>query len=338
MKPRERVLAALHHQPVDRPPFFEIWIDALLAELGQPDVVSAHVNLGQDGILIPTSLPGLSNAWKEGIDEWGRVWKSGMYTSGVVDTPEDLKRYTMPTAQAGMFFDPDLSRSIREKYPDHLLFYGSHLGPFMAAYMCMGFERFFLRMMDEPKFIHQVIENRTEWTIAMLQEAVRNGAELLVLGEDAAYKKSPMISVKMWRDFVYPYHHRIVESVDCPMIFHSDGNILPVLPMIIEAGFCGYHSMEPAANIDLAAVKREYGRDLVLVGNVDVRLLANDDLQAVRDEVDRCMRDGAPRGGYMLATCNSIFNGLNLAAVNEYFRYEMSLDGVEFAPMTGKIG
>ncbi|MEM5776676.1 MAG: uroporphyrinogen decarboxylase family protein, partial [Anaerolineaceae bacterium] len=282
MKPRERVLAALAHAPVDRPPYFEIWIDALLAELGQPDVVSAHVNLGQDGILIPTKAPAGSNAWKEGVDEWGRVWKQGMYHSGVVDTRDDLKRYTRPTSMAGQFFDLQKSGAIRETYPDPLLFYGSHLGPFMAAYMCMGFERFFLRLMDEPAFIHEVIESRTEWTIAMFQEAVRNGADLLVLGEDAAYKKSPMISPKMWRNYVYPYHRRIVESVDCPILFHSDGNILPVLPMIIEAGFRGYHSLEPAADIDLKAVKKEYGKDLLLAGNVDVRTLAGDDLGAVR--------------------------------------------------------
>lgn len=322
MKPRERVLAVLNRQVPDRVPRFEIWIDALLQELGQPDIPSAHVNLGQDSLMMPTQGPPGSNAWKNGVDEWGRVWKDGMYVSGVLDRPEDLARYSPPGSYADHFFDGAQIGAIRTSYPDHLLMYGSHLGPFMGAYMAMGFERFFMRLLDNPSEVHPILENRTEWAIAMFQRAASMGAEVLIMGEDAAYKQAPMISPKMWREFVYPYHCRIVESVNLPMIFHSDGNILPVIPQVIEAGFVGYHSLEPAAGIDLAAVKREYGQDLVLIGNVDVRVLAGEDLQPVRDEVDRSIAQGAPGGGFMLATCNSIFTGLNPLAVAEMFRYE----------------
>ncbi len=322
MKPRERIQSVLNRKIPDRVPRFEIWIDALLDEMGQVDLASAHVNLGQDSIMLPTQTPPRSNAWKTGVDEWGRVWKDGMYVSGVIDQTEDIKMYSRPGSYANLFFNEELTLQIKNRYPDHLIMYGSHLGPFMGSYMAMGFERFFTRLVDHPKQVHQLLEDRTEWAISMFQQAVDLGAELLILGEDAAYKKSPMISSRMWREFIFPYHRRIVESVSRPFIFHSDGNILPVLPQIIEAGFIGYHSIEPAAGLDLAKVKEEYGRDLILVGNVDVRVLAGDDLPAVRSEVDRCIREGAPGGGYMLSTCNSIFNGLNPNAVMEMFRYE----------------
>jgi len=91
VKPRERVLVALQHQKPDRVPRFEIWIDARLDELGQTDVPSAHVNLGQDCIMLPSQTPAGSNAWKDGVDEWGRIWKNGMYVDGVVDTGADLR-------------------------------------------------------------------------------------------------------------------------------------------------------------------------------------------------------------------------------------------------------
>ena len=322
MKPRERVFAALNHQIPDRVPRSEFWIDALLVELGQTDLQSAHVNLGQDTILMHTASPPESNAWKDGIDEWGRVWKNGIYISGMVDTLADLKNYSKPTSYSERFFDSELSANTIKKYPDFCHFYGSHLGPFMAGFMAMGFERFFIRLVDDPTFVHKLLEDRTEWAIAMFKKAVSLGAEFLVLGEDAAHKEAPMVSPRMWKKFLLPYHKRIVEEVGVPIIFHSDGNLLPVLPMVIEAGFIGYHSLEPAAGIDLGFVKKEYGKDLVLVGNVDVSILAGSDLQAVRDEVDRCIRQGAEGGGYMLSSCNSIFNGLNPQAVAEMFRYE----------------
>ena len=109
------------------------------------------------------------------------------------------------------------------------------------------------------------------------------------------------------------------------MIWHSDGDIRSLLPMAIEAGFIGVHGLEPAAGIDLAEVKREYGRDLALVGNLDITVLAGDDPDAVRREVDRCMAQGAPGGSYMFASCNSIFAGLNERLVQEMFRYTAGL-------------
>ena len=131
-----------------------------------------------------------------------------------------------------------------------------------------------------------------------------------------------MISPRMWREFVLLYHRRIVDELDAPVIWHSDGNIASLLPMAIEAGFIDVHGLEPAAGMDLGEIKREFGPDLVLIGNIDVRVLCDSDLDAVRREVTRCIEQGAPGGGYMIATCNSIFEGMNPVAVAEMFRHE----------------
>jgi uroporphyrinogen decarboxylase len=188
--------------------------------------------------------------------------------------------------------------------------------------MAMGFERFFVRLVRDPAFVHRLLEVRTEWCIAMYQKAVSLGAEVLILGDDAGHSQGPMISPRMWRAFILPYHRRIVDALDVPLIWHSDGNVASLLPMAIEAGFVGFHGMDPIAGVDLARIKQEYGEHLVLIGNVDVRALCGSDLDAVRGEVDRCIAQGAPGGGYMLASCNSIFEGMNAAAVAEMFRYQ----------------
>ncbi len=324
MLPRERVLAALDHRPVDRVPRFEIWIDGLLPELGQPDAQTAAVNLGQDCVMMPSrSLPG-SNAWGTGIDEWGRVWQAGMYVDGVVDTPADLARYHTPPEAAAQLFDVAAVRAVQARYPDHCHIFGTHIGPFMAAYMAMGFARFFTRLHDDRAFVRQLMADRTEWCIAVFQQAVALGAEVIVLGDDAAHSGGPMVAPAPWRDLVLPLHRRIVDALDVPVIWHSDGNVLPLLPLAIEAGFAGFHGLEPNAGIDLAAVKRAFGRDLALIGNVDVGVLCRDDLAAVRAEVDRCLAQGGAEG-YLLATCNSIFEGMHPAAVAELFRYEAAV-------------
>ncbi|MEN6560811.1 MAG: uroporphyrinogen decarboxylase family protein [Acidobacteriota bacterium] len=325
MTPRERVLAALDHRIPDRVPRFEVWIDALFDELGQGDQTEAYVNMGQDCLMMPSSVQLGASAGKDGVDEWGRVWQGGVYVDGAVETEADLERFSPPAALAGRLFDGGRISALRARHPDHCLIYGSHIGPFMAAYMAMGFGRFFLRLADEPGFVAALLEARTEWCLAVFREAVRLGAEVLVLGDDAAHKNGPMISPRLWREMVLPCHRRIVREAKAPVVWHSDGNIEPLLPMAIEAGFAGIHGLEPAAGMDLARIKREYGRDLVLVGNIDVRVLCGRDLAAVRDEVVRCLGQGSPGGGYMISTCNSIFAGINPAAAAEMFRCEADL-------------
>jgi uroporphyrinogen decarboxylase len=321
MKPRERVLAALQRQEPDRVPRFEIWIDPVFDPSGQADPVGAYVNLGQDSVMMPTVNPPESSAWRDGIDEWGRVWRNGMFTHGVVDTLADLERYSPPLEYVEAFYDIDQIQAVRASYPDHCLIFGTHIGPLTAGYMAMGFERFFLRLVDDPSFVHRLLEDRTEWCIAMYQKAASLGAEVLILGDDAAHGAGPMISPRMWRRFIFPYHRRIVEAVDVPMIWHSDGDIEALLPTAIEAGFVGIHGVDVVAGMDLARMKQEYGHSLMMIGNVDVRVLFDADLEAVRREVERCILQGAPGGGYMIASCNSIWEGMNPAAVAEMYCY-----------------
>ncbi len=323
MTPRERVLTALQHRVPDRVPRFEIWIDGLLKELGQADIPAAHVHLGQDGVMMPSQRPRGSNAWESGIDEWGRVWKDGLYVSGVVQTEQDLRRYGHPASYAEEHFNPQSVQEVRARYPHHCHFFGSHeIGPFTISFMAMGLEQFFLGLRQAPGFVRQLLANRTDWCIAMSRRAVELGAELLVVGDDAAHSSGPMISPRMWEEFVLPCHRRLVQAVSVPVIWHSDGNIEQLLPFAVQAGFAGVHGLQPSAGMDLARIKQQYGQELVLIGNVDLAVLFGADLRAVRAEVDRCLRQGAPGGGYMLATCNSICEGMHPAAVAELFRYE----------------
>jgi uroporphyrinogen decarboxylase len=321
MTPRERVHAALQRRPTDRVPRLEVWIDALLEKFDLPDTTAAHAYFGQDGIMLPSTTPSDSNAWQTGIDEWGRVWKAGMYMDGVLKTRADLEKYSPPPAYADQFFEGEVVQGVRKRYPDHFHFFGTHIGPFMQSYMAMGMADFFMRIIDQPDFVHALLAQRTAWAIAVFQTAVQHGAELIIMGDDACSRKGPMISPAMWREFVLPYHQQIVDALDVPVIWHSDGNIIPLLPPAVEAGFRGVHGLEPVAGIDLAQVKAEYGEQLILIGNIDVNHLCGSDLDAVRADVDRCLRQGAPGGGYLISTSNSIFAGMNGTAVAEMFTY-----------------
>ena len=323
MNSRDRILSTLNHQTPDRTPRFEVWIDALHAELGASDPYQAYAELGQDAVLMPAESLPESNAWKTGVDEWGRVWNDGQYTGGVLDTAADLQHYSPPISLAQHLFDPQRISALRAQYSEHCLFYGTHIGPFMNSYMAMGLERFCMRLADDPGFIHALMHARTDWCLAVFSRAVELGAEVIVMGDDSAHHGGPMISPRMWREFVLPCHRRIVESLPVPVIWHSDGDITKLLPMAVTAGFVGIHGLEPWS-MSLETIKSEYAGKLTLIGNADVRLLCQPDLELVRSEIRRCLQAGGPNG-YMFSSCNSIFTGMNPTAVQEFFRYQAEI-------------
>ncbi len=326
MNSRERIHAVLQRKTPDRVPRFEVWIDGMFDELGVTDPYRAYAELGQDGILMPYQTPTDSNAWKDGVDEFGRVWKKGMYFSGVVETPDDLKKFTPPLSYAEGFFDDRKVAALRTDYPDHCLFYGTHIGPFMGAYMAIGLERMFMKYRKDKPFVHAVMEMRLEWALAIFRRAVELGAEVIIMGDDSAHRGGSMISPQMWRELVLPYHQRVVRELSVPVIWHTDGRIDKLLPFAVEAGFAGMHGLETLSGNKLDEIKRDYGDQLILMGNVDINLFFEPNIELIRADVKRSYEQGG-REGFMLSSCNSIYPGMNPEAVREFFRCQVEFGG-----------
>lgn len=313
----QRVKTVLERNEPDRIPLFEVWIDALYEDLGISNPLMAHPELGQDVVLLPSISPAASKAWKDGIDEFGRIWSRGFYKDGALKNTSDLRRFSPPIAYAKEFFSEKTISLVKESYPDHFPFFGTHIGPFMSTYMAMGMENMFCSLYENTSFVKAVMETRTEWCLAIFKEAVRLGAELIVMGDDAAHREGSMISPAAWQEFVLPHHRQIVDELPVPVIWHSDGRIDQLLPFAVQAGFAGIHGMEPPAGNNLATIRQQYGRELVLIGNVDVNLLCGSDQKAVSRDITRCLKQGGSR--FMLSTSNSIFKGMNPRTVQAYF-------------------
>jgi uroporphyrinogen decarboxylase len=90
-------------------------------------------------------------------------------------------------------------------------------------------------------------------------------------------------------------------------IKHTDGNIWSLFDPMIEAGIDAIDPLEPVAGMDIGEVKSRYGDRLALVGNVDCTdLLPNATPEEVEEAVKETIAKGAPGGGYILASSNSI--------------------------------
>jgi uroporphyrinogen decarboxylase len=319
---KERVLLTFEHQEPDYVPLFEAWIESEILELFNGNPYTTRIQLGMDCLPLG-SHPSNTNAYKNGIDEWGRIFKNGQYSGGLVKNHKDLERYTPSLSHAADWFPNEKVKSVKKEYgQNYALYYAWHDCSLGLSYLSMGMENFFLACYNDIDLVKAVIERSTLWTIALVEEAIDNGVDFIVLGDDAADNNRPMISPKMFQELIIPEYKKITKHHTVPIFWHSDGNIESLLPFIIEAGFSGVHSLEPKAGIDLHKVKQRFGRKLVLAGNVDTTfILCQDNLALVRKEVKRTIQHGAPGGGFLFSSSNSLYPGHNFHAINEMYRY-----------------
>ena len=339
----ERTIKALNHEEPDRVPLFTFAIDPkFIKELGGGNVYKSFEALGLDIypvrnqiwcqgkpllLSLSSEVPpemrlsgGIFGGW-EGVDEFGRIWKQGSYIGGVVKSEEDIAKY-VPPLRLEERTDPIQTKMLLEKYEDKALCLMSHAGPFGLTIESMCFENFFLTYMDNRPLIKKLFQARTEWFAEIAKYAGELGVHLVVMGDDVAYKGKTFISPQDFNDLVIPAYKKIVDRAGIPIIWHSDGYITPLLEGAIRAGLTGVQGLEPTAGVDLGEVKKKYGDQLVLVGNVDCGwALCQDDLQFVRREVERCMAQGKAGGGYILSDSNSLHEGCKTEAILEMFRY-----------------
>jgi uroporphyrinogen decarboxylase len=135
------------------------------------------------------------------------------------------------------------------------------------------------------------------------------------IADDLGSTRSPLISPQMYRRLVQPHHRRLFQHLAADgvrTLLHSDGNVAPLIPHFLEAGIRGLHPLEAKAGFHVQELRRQYGADLVLFGNVDVRALAG-----TPDDVAREVREkvtiGKTGGGHIFHSDHSVPHNVPLA-------------------------
>jgi uroporphyrinogen decarboxylase len=344
MNSRERVVTTIHHKEPDRVPLFLNAVDAKFVKaIGGGNMVETWKQLGIDVCIIgrstwcegkpsglgyspnppppEESLGGSGYAGWNGIDEFGREWKHGRYVRGVVATREDLHKYS-PELRLNERYNRAMIEDWKKNYPDHAFALFSHAGPLGLTIESFGFIDFCYALFDKRTLIQESVELKTEWFIETSKYALEMGVDFVVMGDDMGFKGHGYVSPSDFKELAFPYYRRIVDSFSVPVFWHSEGYIRDYIPMALEAGMKGLHGMEPEAGMDMGEIKKEFGKDLVLLGNVDgSQILCQSDLGLVREEVDRCLKEGMEGGGYMLSIAGSAHEGIETEALVEMCRY-----------------
>ena len=110
-----------------------------------------------------------------------------------------------------------------------------------------------------------------------------------------------LISPAMVKKFMMPRYKRIVDllhsySVDI-ILLDSDGKVNELIPLWLECGVNFHWPLESAAGMDAVVLRKKYGKDLIMAGNLDKRALLKGK-EAIREEVMSKVPFLVESGGY----------------------------------------
>jgi len=155
---------------------------------------------------------------------------------GVRD-PKDLDESFLPTLEDDEFeYLKVSSRQLRQSTDRAIL--GAFGGNIIeAGQFDFGYEEFLTLMVTEPTLVHHYFCRLTEHWIASLDryiEAVGENIDIIQMGDDLGTQNSPVISPKMYREMVKPYHEAVFQHAkkqsNYRLFMHSCGAISDLIP------------------------------------------------------------------------------------------------------------
>jgi len=262
------------------------------------------------------------------VDEFGVTWNNtDTYETGdwgMVGHPVknmDLSNYTFPDGRA-----PGRFRGVEEIIKQNPNRFNVLLmtGILDTAWHVTGIQDLLTGMALEDKhFINTMLDAALDFNLGVIEQ-VPSGFDGIRFLEDWAGQEGLFMGLKNWRTYLKPrlkIMYAETKKKGLAVMSHSDGNITEVFPDLIEMGVDISDPTQPEV-MDLAFIKKEYGKDIVLFGGLGcqstIPLGTPEDV--VREARERLELLGAG-GKYLLGPSGSIPTDApieNVAALIEF--------------------
>ena len=328
---RERAIAAIRHQPVDRIPFFDIGVDTDVAKGVAKIQGRPFGNLKIDPLL--ESDDAIENAKGLGLLECeisrtlGRHNVNFFGCSHPFATAEGALDYLLDPKQKHLEFSadgqikniPDIEKIIFVKHDgifwDRAKAFVDNKGEFAAGGMLwlgidpvwhsMGYESFCISLLQAPEVVERFMRRVTDWLAETADGLCKIGFDFIWARDDIAFKTQPFFSPKVYKEHLLPYTIKVAKEICLPWIYHSDGNLMPIMDDLLSQGMDALHPLEPGS-MNLDELKSKWGRKISLIGNIDLNTLALGTPEQTRQEVKSRITQLGQGYGYIISSGNSI--------------------------------
>ncbi len=176
-------------------------------------------------------------------------------------------------------------------------------GLFEETWFMMGIDSFGYLCAKDGPFIDKIVDSILQQDLNAVEALKPLHFSCIYLSDDLGQKGRPLISPRTFKRFFFePYKALFgaIHDIGAKAIMHSCGNIVELLPMLVEAGLDGWQSMEVPAEIDHTVVKKRFGEKLILVGGIDSsRELTFGTPASIEKHVQAQIKDMGHGGGYI---------------------------------------
>jgi [methyl-Co(III) methanol-specific corrinoid protein]:coenzyme M methyltransferase len=302
MQPRERVLAALAGQPIDRPAAVSptaIVTETLMDQVGAPFprahrdahlmsrlAETAYTRVGFDTIMPVFSVVQESAALGCTI-EWGDRFNWPTCTGALARTADEIQIpddfLHRPETRCVLLSIAELKR----RWGDEAAIIGKTMGPWTLGYHVFGTQNFLLKTLDAPDDVRKSLDILKELTVRFGVAQIEAGADALTLPDHAT---GDLVRPEYYRDFLQDIHTELCQRIPCPLILHICGATEDRMPYIREIGFDAFHFDSKNDTHRSLELMRDKCR---LVGNINnPQTLMLGDVDAVRQETRQALDAG----------------------------------------------
>jgi hypothetical protein len=276
--------------------------------------------------------------WEVAYTSTRREWRSPEQVKEAIERLPDLEtlRRVFPFEKTRDDYARHL-RLLRERTSDDLLWIaGFAQADFMGGFSRWGYENYLGCLALYPDAMSRYYEYTGEQGYLRnlaIAAAIRDNdlAPFVYGGQDICCNAGPMCSPAMLRELYFPHLKRAVQPLiekEIRIIWHCDGNILPILDDLLDLGVSGFQGFQEEAGVALAQmiqVRTRWGRKPILWGSVSVTTtLPFGTVADVKRDVERCFDLAAPGGGFALASTSSILPETPLANILALYEHGRS--------------
>ncbi len=290
MNAEQLVLTACAFCHPERIPRFDSFWDyphAWRARLGPPEDLTDVEIWVPDETTFPTRARFLEckEGWTYEIDGWGRTIRSrpGSYFVETLDVPlpQGIDPDTIafdPPAETGRYrqgcsTEPEMMSTLTQAKGHHCVF-GKTGGPYLRTTFVRGETQFLIDIATDPPLARALADKMGEHLTAVgVSEIQRWSLQKtgIWIYDDMAHNQGPIFSPTSFEKVFLPAYRRMIQAYKDAgvryVFFHSDGDIRPLLDMLIDAGIDGINPLERRAHMDAVELRKRYPR-LILTGGM----------------------------------------------------------------------
>ncbi len=293
MNHRDRFLATILYEPVDRP---AAWL-GMPVPAAEPGLKKHFRVNSMDGLkrildddIYPVDVPydyppsnHIACAFRFAkTDHLDRPDDRTLTAPGFFedfDDPADVEKFNWP--DPADYIDRaearDRARAIDDRYARMGILWSAH---FQDACSAFGMEHALVTMLDNPDMFRAVIDRITDFYLRaseIFYESTRGFLDAVLIGNDFGSQGGLMVDAGSLREYVFPGTRKLIEqakSYGLKVMHHSCGSIFPIIDDLAGLGADIIHPIQAlAADMDIRKLKENFGGKVAFCGGIDAQYL-----------------------------------------------------------------